>query len=292
MARLTAIDGRGVERMANRLPRGRRWALTREQRLTYMEKLPEDNTLVAGKLWSDPKRPEVSVEKSFADDLGVGLGSVLHFDIQGVPLDLTVTSLREVNWQTFGINFFLVVEPGVLEAAPQQRLAVAHLPAGGEQRAQDLIAARYPNITLLRIREILEKVVRVLSRIGLGIRFLGSFTVLAGIAILAGAVTAGAGRRGREVALMKTLGVTRRGVAAIFAVEYALIGLVAGIIGAAGGGVLAWAVLTRGFNQRWQTEPLPFLVAVVVSVALTVVAGLAASWRALERRPIEVLRSE
>jgi len=292
MARLAAIDGRGVDRMANRLPRGRRWALTREQRLTYMEKLPEDNTVVAGRLWSDPKHPEVSVEKDFAEDLGIGLGSVLRFDVQGVPLDLTVTSLREVNWQTFGINFFLVVEPGVLESAPQQRLAVAHLPPGREQRAQDLVAARYPNITLLRIREVLEKVVRVLRRIGLGIRFLGSFTVLAGIAILAGAVTAGAGRRGREVALMKTLGVTRRGVAAIFAVEYALIGLVAGAIGATGGGVLAWAVLTRGFHQRWQTEPLPFAVAVAASVALTVLAGLAASWRALERRPIEVLRSE
>ncbi len=292
MARLTAIDGRGVETMANRLPRGRRWALTREQRLTYMAKLPADNTIVAGSLWSDPKRAEVSVEKDFAEDLGIGLGSVLRFDVQGVPLDLAVTSLREVNWQTFGINFFLVVEPGVLESAPQQRLAVAHLPRGGEQRAQDLVAARFPNITVLRIREVLEKVVHVLQRIGLGIRFLGSFTVLAGIAILVGAVTAGAGRRGREVALMKTLGVTRRGVAAMFAVEYALIGLVAGAIGAIGGGVLAWTVLTRGFNQHWQTEPLPFAVAIAASVALTVVAGLAASWRALERRPIEVLRSE
>ncbi len=292
MARLMAVDGHGVDRMAARLPRGRRWALTREQRLTYLDKLPADNTIVAGSLWSDPKRPEVSVERDFAEDLGIGLGSVLRFDIQGVPIDLTVTSLREVNWQTFGINFFLVVEPGVLESAPQQRLAVAHLPRGEEQRAQDLIAARYPNVTVLRIREVLEKVVRVLQRIGLAIRFLGSFTVLAGIAILAGAVTAGAGRRGREVALLKTLGMTRRGVAAIFAVEYALVGLVAGIIGAAGGGVLAWAVLTRGFNQHWTTEPLPFAAAVAVSVALTIAAGLAASWRALERRPIEVLRSE
>src|SRR5262249_20091091 len=143
-----------------------------------------------------------------------------------------------------------------------------------------------------RVREILEKVVRVLSRIGLGIRFLGSFTVLAGIAILAGAGTAGAGRRGREGALMKTLGGTRRGGAAVFAVEDALIGLLRGAIGAGGGGLLAWAVLPRGFNQRWQTEPLPYLVAVVASVALTVLAGLAASWRALERRPVEVLRSE
>ena len=101
------------------------------------------------------------------------------------------------------------------------------------------------------MREILEKSLEVLRRIGLGIRFLGGFTVLAGIAILAGAVSAGSARRGREVALLKTLGMTRRGVAGAFAVEYALIGLVAGVIGAVGGTVLAWGVVTRGFEMPW-----------------------------------------
>ncbi len=293
MLRLAAIDGRPVEELAAEGPedRDRRWALTREQRVTYLERLPADNEIIAGALWRDP-RPEVSLEEEFARELGVGLGAVLRFDVQGVPIELVVTSLRKVDWRTFGINFFVVVEPGVLDDAPQFRFAVAQLPKGAEQRIQDLIAAGYPNVTMVKLREILEKIVTVLRRIGLGIRFLGGFTVLAGIAILAGAVSAGAGRRGREVALLKTLGVTRRGVIATFAVEYALIGLVAGVIGAAAGAVLAWAVLTRGFEMDWSFQPLPLATAVAGSILLTVVAGLAASARALERRPIEVLRGE
>jgi putative ABC transport system permease protein len=294
MARLAAIDGVRAEDLADRAEEngGRRWALTREQRLTYAKTLPADNRVVAGALWRDPAHAEVSVEKEFADDIGVRLGSTLRFNVQGVPLDLAVTSLRTVDWGTFGINFFLVVEPGVLEQAPQQRLAVAHLPRGGEQRVQDLLAAEYPNVTLLRIREILEKILKVLRRISLGIRFLGGFTVVAGIAILAGAISAGSARRGREVALLKTLGMTRRGVAATFAVEYALVGLVAGAIGAVGGTVLAWGVVTRGFEIPWRFDPLSLTVALAASVALAVVAGLAASFRALEKRPVEVLRTE
>ncbi|HYH44069.1 MAG TPA: FtsX-like permease family protein, partial [Thermoanaerobaculia bacterium] len=293
MLRLAAIDGRSVEQLAAEGPQhgDRRWALTREQRVTYLERLPEDNEIIAGKLWRDP-RPEVSLEEEFARELGVGLGAVLRFDVQGVPIETVVTSLRRVNWRTFRINFFIVAEPGVLDDAPQFRFAVAQLPKASEQRIQDLIAAGYPNVTLVKIREILEKIVTVMRRIGLGIRFLGGFTVLAGIAILAGAVSAGAGRRGREVALLKTLGVTRRGVITTFAVEYALIGLVAGVIGAAAGAVLAWAVITRGFEMDWQFQPLPLATAVAGSILLTVVAGLAASARALERRPIEVLRGE
>jgi putative ABC transport system permease protein len=294
MARLTAIDGVRAENLVNRAGGngGRRWALTREQRLTYMQDLPADNRVVEGALWKDPARAEVSVEQEFAGDIGVRLGSTLTFNVQGVPLELTVTSLRTVDWGTFSINFFLVVEPGVLEAAPQQRLAVARLPRGGEQRMQDLLAAQYPNVTVLRIREILEKVLKVLRRISLGIRFLGGFTVVAGIAILAGAISASSARRGREVALLKTLGMTRRGVAATFAVEYALIGLVAGAIGATGGTVLAWGVVTRGFEIPWRFDPLSLTAALAASVALAVAAGLAASFRALEKRPIEVLRTE
>ncbi|HEX6201655.1 MAG TPA: FtsX-like permease family protein, partial [Thermoanaerobaculia bacterium] len=229
-----------------------RWALTREQRLTYLaaDELPDDNQLVAGALWQDP-RPEVSVEDDFARDLGVGLGTRLTFDVQGVPIDLWVTSLRRVDWGTFGINFFLVVEPGVLDDAPQQRLATARLPAGSEQGLQDAIAARYPNVTLLRLREILEKIVAVLERIGLAVSLLGGFTVVAGVAILGGAVSAAAARRGREVALLKTLG------------------------------------FTRGMELDWSWHPLPFAVAFLGTALLATAAGLAASGRALARKPVE-----
>ena len=296
-SRLTAIDGVSVEDLTAHRPkdrnRNRRWLLTREQRLTYMRTLPPDNVVIAGALWSDPAhRPEVSVEESFAEDLKLHLGSVLRFDVEGVPIDLVVTSIRKVNWRSFGINFSLVVEPGVLDQAPQQRFAAVRLPPGGEQRMQDLLAASYPNVTVLRIRELLQKVGKVLNRISLGVRFLGGFTVLAGIAILAGAISAGSARRSHEVALLKTLGMTRRGVASHFAVEYALIGLVAGAIGACGAAALAWGVVTRGFNLTGQLEPWPLAIGIAASAALTVAAGLAASVRALQRRPIEVLRTE
>ncbi len=142
------------------------------------------------------------------------------------------------------------------------------------------------------MREILEKVTGVLRRIGLGVRFLGGFTVLAGIAILAGAISAGAARRGREVALLKTLGLTRAGVVRVFAVEYALLGVVAGVLGATAGAVLAWAVLTRGMEVRWRLDSAPILAAIAGTVLLAVLAGVAASWGALRRRPVEALRAE
>lgn len=296
MARLASIDGVGVETLAHRAPRGRegerRWALTREQRLTYARSLPPDNRLVGGKLWSKPTLPEVSLEEEYARELGVRLGSHLVFDVQGVPVDVAVTSLRAVDWRSFRINFFVVVEPGVLEEAPQSRLAAAKLPPGREGHVQDLLAQRYPNVTLIDVRQVLTKIAAVFRRLGLGVRLLGSFTALAGVAILFGAVAAGAVRRGREVALLKTLGFTRRGVAGLFAVEQALTGLVAGALGVVGGALIARQVVVEQLELPWKAFPGTLAGALVAAVALTLAAGLAASARALRQRPIEALREE
>jgi putative ABC transport system permease protein len=294
MARLAEIDGQPVADLARKAGEGRerRWAFTREQRLTYLERLPDDNEIVAGELWSDPARAEVSVEEEFAGDLGLALGSKIVFDVQGVPVEVTVTSLRRVRWETFGINFFLVVEPGVLDRAPQLRIASVRLPSGGEQRLQDRLAATYPNVTLFAIRDVLEKVAAVLDRIGVGVRFLGGFTAAAGIAILAGGIAAGAALRGREVALVKSLGMTRAGVALVFATEYAIAGAIAGAIGAVAGTALAAAVLERGMEIPYRLDPLVPLAAVGGAALLAVVAGLAASLRPLAVRPLEALRAE
>jgi putative ABC transport system permease protein len=294
VARVRAIDGR---RVADLLEEpggrgGRRWALTREQRLTYLERLPAGNRIVAGALWSDPERHELSVDEEFAGDLGVELGSSIEFDVQGVPMTFIVTSLRAVDWESFGLNFFVVVEPGALDQAPQIRIATAKLPAGSEQRIQDLVVSEFPNVTVVLVKDVLERVVALLRRVGWGISFLGAFTLVAGLVILAATIAVESSRRGREVALWKTLGMRRAGVIALYATEYALLGATAGVIGTIGGGIVAWIALTRGMDLEWKLDFAAFAIAVATAVALAVAAGAGASVGALRRRPIEVLRSE
>jgi len=295
-ARIASINGRDASDITAELVRERppdddsRWALRREQRLTYLEQLPADNEIIAGQLWSDPQVAELSVESEFAADLGLKIGSSVVFDIQGVEIELRVTSLRQVDWSTFGINFFFIAEPGVLDQAPQHRVAAARIPVAADQAVQDRLAAEFSNVTLIRIREVLERIAAILRQLALGVRLLGSLTVLAGLAILAGAISAGALHRGAEVALYKTLGMTRWQVLATYATEYALIGLTAGLIGTLGGAALAWAVLRFAMQIDWTWPLAELAVAPLVITLLTITTGLAASLRALQRRPAEVLR--
>ena len=118
------------------------------------------------------------------------------------------------------------------------------------------------------------------------------YLALAGILILAGGISAGSVQRGQRVALLKTLGMTRQEVAAMMATEYALIGVVAGIIGTAGGALLSWFVLTRSMELSWQPYPRLILTSLVLSVVLTALTGIVASWGALQRPPLAVLRAD
>jgi putative ABC transport system permease protein len=289
MARIAAIDGRSVQEIAKD-EGGSSWSLTREQRLTWRAQLTEDNQITSGALWSKPDLPEVSVEQSFARRLGVDLGSTIRFDVQGIPVTFHVTSIRSVEWQSLSLNFFLIVEPGVLEDAPALYVASAQVPEAAEGTLQDRLAVAFGGITVLRVRAILEQVLALMNRVVLGLRVLGLLTVLAGLAILAGAVSASVLHRGREVALLKTLGVTRGGVTALLLTEYGLCGALAGLLGAGGALLLAWTWLE--FIAEIDVRlPLWILPLAMVGIGLlTAACGVFANLRALRVRPSAVLR--
>lgn len=294
MARLAAIDDvRTEELLRRRRPDGERrsrWRLTREQRLTWFDALPDSNRITAGALWQDPAPNEMSLEEGFAEQIGATLGSKLTFDVQGIELDFVVTSLRAVEWESFAINFFLAVEPGALEGAPGMRLAAARVAPEREAELQDAVVAAHPNVTVLRVRPILEKVGALLDRIAFAVRVLGAFAVLAGLFILAGTVTAANLRRAREVALWKTLGLTRGTIVRLFAAEFLTIGLLSGGLGAVG----AYAFARTFVEGVLDLDSSPSLTTVALGIAvaafLAVTAGLAASARALRTPPGRVLR--
>ncbi len=296
MARLTAIDGSTVDRLvktrgrdANENTRGH-WVLTREQRVTWGERLPPDNKIVAGTLWSRPDVNEVSVEQGFARDLGVKIGSVLDFDLQGVPMSFTVTTLRTVEWRSFSPNFFLVVEPGVLDKAPHVRLGYVRIAEAKERALQDRLSSGFPNVTVLRVRDLAARALDVLQRVALAVRVLGGFALLTGIAILIGAVAASGTRRVREAAVLRALGVRRAEIARLLAVEFALRGGVAGALGAAGAYGLAYTCSAFVLELHTRPNALACVVALFAVMGLAVAGGLLASVRALRVVPIAVLR--
>ncbi|HEY3066298.1 MAG TPA: FtsX-like permease family protein [Methylomirabilota bacterium] len=297
-ARLSAVKGVPVTRQMVEARRGQghdeTWYLTREYVLTWAEELPSTSTIVRGRWWrpDDEGHPRVSVEEAAARYLDVGPGDTLTFDVQGVPVEAEVTSVRKVDWQSLAVNFFVIFSPGALEGAPTTWVGTARVPPAAEAGLQDEVVRALPNVTAIPLRDVLERAAGILDELAVAIRVIALFSIAAGLAVMLGALAATRAARLYESVVWRTLGATRGVVARIFAVEYACLGAAAGLGGTALAALLAWAVLRFVLDVPWTFAPDALLLGVALTVAVAVVIGFLGTFRLLGEKPLPVLRRE
>ena len=299
-ARLKAINGRAIREAAvvaegNEDQARREGFRTREQNLTYREGLEEGETLVAGRFWSDPKSPlaEISLEESFAQSIRAKLGDELTFDVQGQEVSGKVTSLRKVVWQTMRPNFFIVLHPSLLKGAP--RLDLVALEAEGEgtrARIQTDVAQAFPNITVIDITEMSRKVGRILDIISTVARALATLMLASSLLVLAASLLAGRLGRQRDLALLRTLGAPHSTLLASLVWEFLLLGASAALIAGGMARILSDLYAKKVLELPANANPWAAPVLLLAAALLTAAVGLLGSWRSLNAKPLDVLRSE
>lgn len=292
--RLAAIDGRPVGRGRGE-GREDAWRFTREYVLTFMDAPPAANVITKGRWWTPAEaaaRPRISVEEEAARAFGVDVGGSLTFEIQGVPVEAEVTSLRKVDWQSLSANFFVIFSPGALDGAPLTYVATARVPAAAEAAVQDRVVRTFPNVTAIPLRDVLERVGRIMEQVGVAVRVVALFVIGAGVVVMASALAANRYQRLYESALLRTLGASRAVVARAFAVEYACLGAAAGLGGTVLALLLAWIVLRFLLDVPWTFEPLPLALGLTGPIGLALAVGFLGTFRLLGQRPLPLLRRE
>ena len=301
-ARISSLNGRpAAEILRDRRDGGpARWAVRRLYRNTSRAELSDSEELVAGRWWgADGDRDNggdppdgVSLDADLADDLRVGIGDRITWDVQGVPVTTTVQNLRRVDWERFDINFLVVAEPGVFDQAPRSYLGLARIvDPQARARMQRNLVLSLPNVSVLDLALIQEALDTILGRVGGAIRFLALFIALAGVVVLVGSLSTSRYQRMRESALLKTLGARRSLVRQVLLAEYTSLGVLAGLTGALLGVCSAWALVEFFFEMDFHL-PVGRVAGVwLVVVALTVVTGFANSRGVLRRTPLETLRA-
>jgi putative ABC transport system permease protein len=270
------------------------WILRGDRGLTYSATLPDGNELVAGAWWPADYNgpPLVSLEEDAARGLGLNIGDSITVSVLGVDVDAKIANLRRVYWESLGFNFALVYAPGLLEKAPHTFMATVEADGPVEAQLFKRITNEFPTVSAVRMKEVLTSVGDLLGKIGSAIRATSLVTVFAGVLVLIGAVAAGQSAKSYDAVILKVLGATRAQVMTAYLLEYALIGLVAGVV-AVGLGVLGgWLVVTRVLHMAWVLSWPPLLATVAGGMAATILLGLVGTWAALRVRPNSLLRAE
>jgi len=289
-ARLTQINGTPVADLHLQNERGRDF-LEREANLTWAQTMQKDNKLVAGEWWraDDGGGPRVSVEIELAHALGLKIGDKLTYDIAGEIVDAKLASFREVQWDSFRPNFFMVFSPGTLDDSTGTYITSVHIPRA--QRSLLLeFNRRFPEVTAIDLDAILAQVRSVMDKASLAVQYVFAFTLLAGVTVLLAAIQATRDERRYESAMLRTLGASRRVVLQGVAAEFTTLGLLAGTLAAIGATAAGYFLATRLFSLEYTFSFAVWGVGLVTGALLVGISGTLATRSVVNHPPIATLR--
>lgn len=291
--RLMTINGEPVSKFVTKDSRGEN-ATQRDLNLTWAATLPEGNSITAGQWWTsdqppaDGEVPGVSVETKLANSLNMKLGDTLGFVIGGLTREVKVTSLRDINWDTFQPNFFMIFQPGTLKDVPATYLTSFYLAPGNDQQIVELSRA-YPAVTILQVEALLAQLRSILDQVTMAVQYVLLFVLAAGMAVLFSGLQATLDERIRQGALLRALGANRALLIKARRIEFGLLGAVSGVLAAIGCELVSFALYRYAFNLEWHPHAW-LLVLPLIGALLVSGAGVFGTRRALNASPLQVLR--
>jgi putative ABC transport system permease protein len=295
--RIVEAKGVPVERLA--VADDAKWALDGDRGITFSTDVPANSSLVAGEWWATDYvgAPLVSLEERVAAGLGLKIGDTMKVNVMGREIDARISSLRKVDWRSYGINFVMVFSPNVFRAAPYTELFTVAF-AAGSSSARDILDAQlaretakhFPTIVAVRVKEALAAIDQIAGQLAYAARVAASVAIITAILALTSVVAAGRRARIHDAVVLKTLGATRAWLATAYCLEFGIVALAASMIAVAAGAAAAYMIVVwlMKFDFTFPPATVAAIIAATLVAALTI--GLLSTRRALARRPGPELR--
>jgi putative ABC transport system permease protein len=289
-ARMTHINGTPIDGMKFTTRRGREFA-NRDQNITWAETLGNDNVITAGKWFTveDFGKPLVSVSTEYMEEMNLELGDELQFDIAGETRAAKISSVREVKWDSFQPNFFLMFAPGLLEGSQGTWMSAVHFTTTNSRTIADLVR-RFPSVSVFNVDDLLGQVRSVIDKAVAAVQSVFLFTLLAGLVVLIAAVQASREERRYESAMLRTLGANRSTVLKGLLSEFAALGVLSGALAAAGASIAGVYIAKRVLQIPYTPDPWVWVYGLVGGGLLVCFAGWLATRSVVNQPPVLTLR--
>lgn len=269
------------------------WPLRGERGLSYSETLPEGNALVDGEWWDEGHsgEPLVSVDEEFANAIDLKVGDYLTIGILGIERTARIANLRTLEWENMSFNFVLVFSPNALADAPHNLTATIDL-AEGTPTAPLLqnMVREFPSSSMVEIGQVLSQAKTILGQVSIATFAAASVAVLAGLAVLLGAIAAARAARTYDTVVLRVLGASRRQILLMQLAEYSFLALVLASVAMLMGTGLGWLVITQLFEFNWLPNWGEIIAVLGLGIGLVMAFALGGSLPLLNAKPARALR--
>ncbi len=268
-----------------------------EFNFSHREALDASETIVQGSPLSktpwdfESETPfEVSVELSFAERYRIGMGDVLEFEVQGIPLKGRVVNFRKVRWNSFQPNFFLLFQDGVLDDAPKTFLAsVSHDSEEKRKTLRQKITTAFPNVSVIDVTQLAGKILSISDRLSVSVRFMAWFSIAAGLVLIFSIARHEALKNQNQMNLLKVLGAGNASVRAVTLLEFGFTGFSAALSGILLSFGFSFAVAAYFFDSLWKFDPRASLMILGLTTFISMGTAFMASRKVLNSKPVGLL---
>jgi putative ABC transport system permease protein len=270
------------------------WGLRGERGMTYSSTIPQGNVLTRGEWWAGgyAGEPLVSIDEELARAAGLRIGDIITVSILGVQRTARIANFRRLDWESLGFNYVFVFSPNTLADAPHNVAATVAFPSGAESGTllRDLARA-FPSSSVIEVGPILTEARNILDQVALAILAAASVAVLAGIAVLLGAIAAARAARIYDTVILRVLGASRGQLLGLQFAEFGLLAaLLAGVALALGIGI-SWLIITQLFEFDWLPDWTEIFAVLGAGIGLVLFFAFTASLPVLRAKPAQTLRS-
>jgi len=285
--RIMAVNN---EELPAREPGGDEDRRQRESNFTWSRVLPEGNRLVEGKWW-DPQTNEalVSVELEFARRMGLGVGDKLSMLVGAQPLEATVSSLRELEWQSMRPNFFLIFPPRLLAGYPATFMTSFHLDSGNKVFLNRFIRS-FPTVTVIEMDLVIEQIRSIISQVSAAVELVLAVILATGALVLIAGVQASVDARMHESSILRALGARRQLILGGLLIEFAALGLFAGLLATLAAELSVMILQVWVLDMSYAPSPWIWPLGLIVGMLLIAGLGVFSCRRVVSSPPVALLR--
>ena len=267
----------------------------RELSLTFLEKLPQGNEIVEGQWWpkatkKDTEIARISVEKTVTDNYNIKLNDIMTFRIGASELSAQVTSIRDVDWGEFSPNFYVIFEPGWLDKYPYTYMTGAYISQEKESILNQIIKS-HGNVSVFAADVLLARIRNLVDQVSKAIEAILAILIVAGIIVVITGVRSTLDERLHECTLMRTFGASQKDILFMVITEFAILGLISGVLGSAAAETLSWYMHQRIFDLDYIWNPYIWIYGPVAGVLLIGISGTLSCIPSVRKPPIVLLRS-
>jgi putative ABC transport system permease protein len=263
--------------------------MEREANLTWQTSLPSSNKVVDGQWWDeDSSVSEVSVDKEIAVSMNLEIGDELNFSAGGKTFTASVTSFREIEWQSFSPNFFFILSPTLGKDLPNSY--ITSLKVGENKKIMSNFIERFPTITSVDLEAVINQAKGSIASASLAVQYIFLLTLVAGVLALIASIYSNRDQRTKETAIMHAIGASRLTIFKSAASEFFILGLLSASAAIIFATILSSVIFYQFLDLIYSPNLFILAISFFVAISFIFLAGIISIKGTIYASPMITLR--